>query len=156
MTEQVLKLLGDVVAPFPSDGDLRARVDAAVALAVEDAGLPREVEAALNGLLEEASEARLRRVQQAVVRSGLWRVGTDRFVALVTRLATEGHLNLPDAARALADVPHSERRCLPQAAQHVLHVADAVVEDARDGVMEIEDDEIFREALRDLGASGLT
>ena len=35
MTEQVLKLLGDVVAPFSIGADLRTRVDAAVALADE-------------------------------------------------------------------------------------------------------------------------
>ena len=156
MTEHVLKLLGDVAAPITDGDDLRVRVDAAVALAVEDAGLPTEVEEALNGLMEEASEARLRGVQQAVVRSGLWQLGVGRFVALVARLAAEGHLKIPDAARALAHLPHLERRRLPQPAQHLVDVADAVVEDARDGVMEIEDDETFRKALGDLDTSGLT
>ena len=156
MTEQVLKLLGDVVAPFSIGADLRTRVDAAVALAVEDAGLPGEVEEALNGLMAEAQEARLREVQQAVVRSGVWQIGMARFVALVARLGAEGHLKITDAALALARLPHPERRRLCQAAQHLLDVADAVVEDARDGVMEIEDDETFRKALGDLDASGLT
>lgn len=156
MTEHVLKLLGEVVAPSATGGDLRARVDAAVALAVEDGGLPGEVEEALNGLMAEAQEARLRGVQQAVVRSGVWQIGVARFVALVARLAAEGHLKIPDAARALARLPHPERRRLPQAAQHLLDVADAVVEDACDGVMEIEDDETFRKALGDLDTSMLT
>lgn len=156
MTGQVLKLLGGVVAPSAPGGDLRAQVDAAVALAGEDAGFPREVDEALNGLMAEAQEARLRGVQQAVVRSGIWQIGVARFVALVARLAAEGHLQITDAARALACLPHAERRRLPQAAQHLLDVADAVVEDARDGVMEIEDDGTFRQALGDIDTSRLT
>ena len=150
MTEPMLKLLGDVIAPYPGGLDLRARVDVAVAMAVEGMDLPAEIEAALNGFLGEAHEDKLRKVQQAVARAGLWKVGADRFVTLVAHLATQGMLEVPDAARALAGLPHVERRRLLPAARHLVSVADAVAEDAREGVMGIEDDDFFRDALRAL------
>lgn len=150
MTDPVLKLLGDVIAPYPDELDLRVRVDAVVRLAVEDAKLPTEIQTALNGLLEQASEERLRFVQQAVARARLWTVGPDRFVDLVAQLAANGHLTLAEAAQALAAVPRLERKQLSPAWQSLLEVADAVVEDARDRVMEIDDDTVFRDALRSL------
>jgi hypothetical protein len=148
MTDPMLKLLGDVVEPRPDGRDLRTRVEAAVLLAVDGTKLPAEIETALNGFMEQASEDRLRLVQRAVARSGLWAIGPVRFVTLVANLAADGHLELADAAQALAAVPRQERKHLSAAARHLLDVADAVVEDARDGVMEVEEDEVFREALR--------
>jgi hypothetical protein len=148
MNEKGLKLLGDLVAPLEDVRDLPARSDAAIALVVEDAGLSSDVEAAINGFLEEPSEPRLRLVQVAVVRSGLWLIGARRFVDLASRLATDRHLTLAEAARALAGVPLAERKRLDRDQQEVLRIADVVLEDAQEGFIEIEDDELLLTALR--------
>lgn len=148
MTSTAMNLLGDVIAPYPGGLDLSARVDVAVALMVEDAELPLAVTEAIAGFLESATEDQLRRVQEAVVRSGLWMVGPDRFVCLLAQLTADRYLKLEEAARLLAGIPHVERRRLPPAAVHLIHVADAVVEDAKDGVMQIDDDQIFRDAVQ--------
>jgi len=148
MNESVLELLASVVAPHPGGLDLPARVEAAVATSLEENTLPSDVSAALDAFIEAGTEDRLRVLQQAVARSGLWTIGPEYFVALIARLTAERHLALPEAARALAAVPQTQRRRLDSSSKHLLDVADAVVEDARDGVMDIEADDTFWKALR--------
>lgn len=143
-----MKLLGDIIAHGSGSPDLHARFDTAMSMSVMNADLPASVDAALSGFLEAASEDRLRLLQLAVARSGLWTVGPERFVMLVAHLTVAGHLELPDAAGALCCIPVVERHQLSRAAQHLVDVADVVLHDARDGIMEIHDDEIFRDALR--------
>ena len=153
MTSTAMTLLGDLIAPRPGGLDISARIDIAVTLMVEDAELPLEVTSAIAGFLESATKDQLQRVQEAVARAGLWMVGSDCFVRLVASLTADRHLSSEEAARLLAIIPQIERRRLPPAAVHLIEVADAVIEDAKDGFMQIDDDHIFHEAVQSLLAS---
>jgi hypothetical protein len=150
MKSTAIGLVRELIAPYPGGLDPPARFDVALALMLDDAELPVEVAEAVAGFVESATEARLLRVQVAVAQSGLWTVGPDCFVALVARLTAGEYLKLEEAARLLAALPYVERESLSPAAVHLVEVADAVVEDAKDGVMEIDDDAIFRDAVHKL------
>jgi len=153
MNPSILRRLAEVIAPKVDGVDPKTRLDAAVAIAVEGSDLPPDLANALDEFLGAADDVALRRVQRAVAQSEVWAIGITSFVDLVARLTVEGDLGTEEAAHILSRLPHTERRHLSHAGQHVLDVADAVVEDEKDRVMRIGDDQIFRRALESLVAT---
>lgn len=147
MTGRALGLLSDIVAPILGDESIDARAQAALELLIEDDGLPRALDDALTGLVMSVNEESLRMVQKFVIGSGIWEIGVVRFVELVLRLVDGLWISIPEAAFALVQVPRLERLSLTAPAQRLLDLADAVVEDAREGVMQIEDDTEFSDAI---------
>jgi hypothetical protein len=150
MTSTTFQLLADVVAPYPGGRDLTERRKAAVRLIVEDETLPQAVSKTLDVFVQNANEEGLRRVQEAVARSKLLAIGSQRFVELVAQLMMTGQLTQTDGAALLSSVPYPERARLTGPAAHLVDVAAAVLEDARDGVMEVDEDQLLREAIASL------
>lgn len=150
MTSGTLALVADVVAPYPGGLELPRRTELAVKVLVEGEALPSRVLDAFERFVEQPSEDSLRSAQEAVARSGLFGIGSEQFVHLAARLLTDGRLTGADAASLLAALPHRQRKGLAQAAAHLVEVADAVAEDARDGIMEVDDDQLLRDAAASL------
>ena len=149
-----LKLLWDVVDPNLGACDFNLRIEAAIEIARNDATIPNAIEPALNALLAHSDEAHLSKLQTAVAQAGLWRIGPERFAALVTHLTIGNLLPLTDAARVLASIPYGERQGLPSQIQYLLDVADAVVEDFREGRMNPDEDDVLMAALRAIANVG--
>jgi hypothetical protein len=117
-------------------------------LIIEEPELPPDVAKALDVFIERPSDEELRHVQEAVARAGMWGTGPELFVYIVAHLAADRRVALADAARTLAALPQLERRGLSPAASHLVEVADAVVEDSGEGLMEVDDDELFRDGVQ--------
>jgi hypothetical protein len=142
-----LSLLRDIVWPFePQSVDARCAL--AVTLLGGDEQLPESVRNALVAFAQEAGAERLRDVQEAVARESLHNIGTDAFVPLTALLAMDGRLDMKTAAMILAEVPYDRREHLSRSFNRLLDVAGAVVEDVRDGVMDVDDDALFANALQ--------
>jgi hypothetical protein len=123
-------------------------------LLMDDAEVPASISQVLGQFVECPDSEHLRAVQVATAGSGLWSVGPECFATLVAHLGAAGHLSLRESAAALAAIPIVERRSLRQITRHAIDVAEAVAEDAKDGVMQIDDDDVLREVLRRLSAEG--
>lgn len=127
---------------------LARRGELLLEILIDDVALPPPVVTGVDGFLSAPSAEALRALQRAVVRCGVWNTDMDAFVALVADLAAHGELNDVEAAHALASVPYPERDALRADAEELVAAADLVVEDKRDGFMEINDDDLFGAALR--------
>lgn len=148
MNSILTKALSDIVAPYPGEPTLSARADAALTLAVDEPQLPRAVADAIGSFLACADMQRLLEVQKAVAQARLLGIGVSSHVHLVARLVNSGLLNNDEAASILAALPHVERRQLSPAFLYLVEIADAVVEDAKDAVMAVDDDRLFADAVQ--------
>ena len=144
-TAGLMSLLGRIVDLDESSPAFRLEV--AIELAIESPELPRAVEAALNFLLASPDWASVDAVRRAVAEASFWQIGSERFVLVVADLARRGLIEEAGAASILAACPHPTRRGLSQDSLRLVEVADAVCEDAREGVMGIDEGSSFRKAL---------
>jgi hypothetical protein len=149
VTAAQAQLLRDVVDPHQTSVDRRAA--SAEKLLVDDESLPSGVVESLSTFIGDTQ--RLADVQLAVVDARSWNIGVEFFAELVAHLAlTVRALSLAKAAGALSSIPFPERSNLSPDASRATDVADAVTEDASDGVMAVDDDDILRDALTPLAA----
>jgi hypothetical protein len=147
MNERARELLSIVVAPRPVAASLAVRIEAAVAIVVEGTELPESLALAIDEVLSVGNADSVLAAQRAVLSAGPKWLRADRFVALVLYLFSEKEIRAPDAARVLAGLTYDDREACPQAMQQLLEVADAVVEDERDGVLQTIDDNAWADAL---------
>jgi hypothetical protein len=148
MTSKAIKLLLDIIAPYPGGPSLSERTHAAVALVVEDPDLPVELTQAIDAFLADQDVRRLHDVQRAAAVANLLAIGPRRYVDLVADLINRGQLTTEQGARLLVSIPYVERRWLPPSHLRLVEIADAVVEDAEDGVMAVDDDNLFAQAVQ--------
>lgn len=144
MTALQADLLRQIADPR-STCSIDAKLGAAEKLLVDDAGLPLQVVEALSSFFDDPS--RTVDVQLAVVGARMWDIGAECFAEVVAYLALTSRLAVAQAAGALGAIPVGQRAGLSSEASHAIDVADAVVEDASDGLMKVEDDDLLREAL---------
>ena len=148
MTDNLLHLLAQLLSPLTEPAELASRVDTATSIVIEGDALPDALDRELNKFLQDPSVRNLTAMQLAAVRGGIWQVDPRLFVSLTLELTRTGILKASEAAHALTSIPRTERLKLAQGSQALLDIADAVVEDSRDNVMEIDDDATFSNALR--------
>ena len=153
MTPELQTSLRKAVVPFVAEKDFGGRLEAAMTLAVEGAELSPVVERALNSFLEQANEVNLRALQTAVISSGEVGIGAEPFVDLAVALIVHNLIEAGQAATALASLPYTTRAALSPEQEHIVQVADAVVEDAREGLLDVVDDNLLTEAARTCWAS---
>lgn len=144
MTASQAQLLREIVDPR-SSSSVEAKQGAAEKLLVDDAGLPPGVVEALSSFFENPE--RIVDVQLALAKSRMWSIGPECFAQVVAQLTVAGRLAMAQAAGALGAIPNVQRAGLSSEASRAVDVADAVIEDAADGLMNVEDDDLLRNAL---------
>jgi len=72
----------------------------------------------------------------------------QRYIKVVAFLVQNGWLDLNDGVLLLTQIPHVERRALPESYAHVVEVADLIFEDSNEGFMEVDEDDLLMNALR--------
>ena len=124
----------------------RAVVDVAIELLVAS-DRASALDTAIAELAARPTEEQLRRVQVQLVTSAAWSVGVELFVSLVARLVSSGHLTEVQAARTIALVPRELLSTMSRRAEALFLVAECVIHDESDGVLEVDADEVWSQAL---------
>lgn len=111
--------------------------------------LPSDVEASLIAFISDKNEASFVALSKALVSKNM----LDSYainIKLVSFLTGKGWLNLKEAALLLSAIPHIERSKLPQSYSKAIEVADLVCEDLNEGFMDVADDDLLANALKEV------
>ena len=144
-----MKSTGDLLHMIltPSTEGLQAIYDAAISALNDGLELAVPIRAALTRFASNPTAPGLEDLQLEVVRTMPWDLGPSTIVNVVARLTTSGRLSNLDAARILAATPYPRRPALFPEASNLVEVSDAVVEDFAEGIMGVDDDDLFRDAI---------